>query len=352
VGTPIELERWEYELMLELGQALTSSLELRVALDRAVPILEKLVGTDHVALAISRPGNLHDYEWYNTTLPERFLGEYPSFADQDFVRRAVARVPNQVLRDEQMIARRKLQRHVVYDRARQTGAKLEHVLAVMLCYEREWSSGLSLYRSRAQPFDERDAALVQLVVPQLRHAVNNARQHAALRREQFLEPAVAGLGLAILWIDGSFRELARTARATAFLEQYFPPAERRSNALPRVLVDPLRRYLESAVPNKMPPVCHVDAPSSRLQVSYVPLPEQVWALVFRARGLSPELQSKLSPRLIEIADSVLRGMSNEAIARRDGRSLATIKQQVSEVYARLGVRGRKGLIQMTWGEVE
>ena len=45
-------------------------------------------------------------------------------------------------------------------------------------------------------------------------------------------------------------------------------------------------------------------------------------------------------------------MSNEAIARRDGRSLATIKQQVSEVYARLGVRGRKGLIQLTWGDAE
>jgi DNA-binding CsgD family transcriptional regulator len=350
VPAGIELSAHEYELMLQLGEAFHCSLDLRVAIERAVPLLQRLVNVDHLALAVSRPGDPYDYEWFHTSLPESFLGNYAAFADQDFVRQAVAVCPNRVLRDHEMIARRDLERHVVYSYAHDAGANLEHVMAVMLSHGREWSSGLSLYRNRLVPFSDREAAILQMVVPQIKSAVCNARQHAALQREAWLEPAVVGAGLAAVWLDRSAREVARVGRVNALLEQYFPAC--RGSAVPEVLIAHLRRFLASRVPNKTPTEWIEEGDVSCLHVSFVPMPEHHWALVFRTCGIPPELATKLSPRLLEIAGCLLRGMSNEQIALRDNRSVATIKQQASEVCARLGVKGRKGLIQMAWGHVE
>jgi DNA-binding CsgD family transcriptional regulator len=347
VTSGVELTTGEYELMLQLGEAFHCSLDLHVAIERAVPLLQRLVNVDHLALAVSRPGNPYDYEWFHTSLPESFLGNYAAFADQDFVRQAVAACPNRVLRDHEMISRRDLTRHTVYSYAHDAGANLEHVMAVMLSHGRDWSSGLSLYRSRLVPFSDHEAAILQMVVPQIKSAVCNARQHAALQRDVWLEPAMRGVGLAAVWLERSGREVARVGQVSTLIEQYFPAC--RGSAVPEVLIAHLRRFLTSSVPNKTPAEWIEEGPVSSLHVAFVPMPDQHWALVFRTCGIPPELAAKLSPRLLEIAGCLLRGMSNERIALRDNRSLATIKQQASEVCARLGVKGRKGLIQMAWG---
>jgi DNA-binding CsgD family transcriptional regulator len=351
VAGGLQLNHREYELMLRLGEAFHSSLDLRVAIERAVPILQQLVDVDHMALALSRPGNPYDYEWFHTSLPEAFLGSYAAFADQDFVREAVAARPNQVVRDHEMISRRELTRHVVYGFAREAGANLEQVMAVMLSHGHEWSSGLSLYRSRPVPFSDREAAILQMVVPQIKSAVCNARQHAALQREAWLEPAVRGVGLAAVWLDRSGRERARIGPVSALVKEYFPAC--RGSGVPGLLIDHLHQFLASKLPNKIPREWIEEGPLSCLHVTFVPLPEQsLWALVFSTRGIPPESAAKLSPRLREIAGCMIRGMSNERIASHYNRSVATIKQQASEVCARLGVKGRKGLIQMAWGQRE
>jgi DNA-binding CsgD family transcriptional regulator len=337
--------------MLQLGEAFHSSLDLRVAIERAVPLLQQLVNVDHMALAVSRPGHVYDYEWFHVSLPDSFLGNYAAFADQDFVRHAVAVRPNRVLRDHEMITRRELQRHVVYGHARDAGANLEHVMAVMLSHGSEWSSGLSLYRSRLVPFSDREAAILQMVVPQIKNAVCNARQHAAMQREALLQPAIEGIGLAVVWVSPSGREVARIGRVRALIEQYFPTC--RGSTIPEVLLDHLRCFLASPLPNKTPDEWIEDGALSCLRVAFVPMPDRaLWALVFRTQGIPPELAAKLTPRLLEVAGCLVRGMSNEQIALRDNRSVATIKQQAGEVCARLGVRGRKGLIQMAWGHDE
>jgi DNA-binding CsgD family transcriptional regulator len=61
------------------------------------------------------------------------------------------------------------------------------------------------------------------------------------------------------------------------------------------------------------------------------------------------LRKQLTPRLATIAGYLLRGATNEEIAKAEGRALATIRQQAGEVYERLGVRGRKGLIRLASG---
>jgi DNA-binding CsgD family transcriptional regulator len=346
-----QLNAAEQRLMRDIGEALHSSLELRVVFDRAVPLLQQLIGCDHVALAVSKPGGLYDYEWLYTSLPAEFLGNYAAFADQDFVRHAVAARPNRVLRDQQMLTRRELERHIVYNSARETGVGLEHVMAVMLSREREWSSGLSLYRSRHVPFCEREAAMLQMVVPQIKNAVRNAREHASLKRAAWLETVVDQVGAAVVWVDASGAELARVGAVEDLLDQFFPDRGRRRDPLPQPLVHYLLSFVGSAVPNKVPQPFVVETALCRLEVAFLALPQRcAWALVFRTRGLTPDLQAKLSPRLLEVAASLVRGLSNQEIADRDGRSLATVRQQASDVYGRLGVQGRKGLIRLVWGD--
>lgn len=163
------------------------------------------------------------------------------------------------------------------------------------------------------------------LVPQIKHAVCNARQHEALLAQSWLEPAVDTLGLGVAWLDQGGRELARTARVTTLVAQYFPAVELRAGRLPQRLVEHLMGHRSRAMTHHAVPELVVDAELSRLHVAYVSMEGRGWALVFRPRGLPPELQARFSPRLVQIAGCVLRGMSNEAIARRDGRSLATIK---------------------------
>jgi DNA-binding CsgD family transcriptional regulator/GAF domain-containing protein len=350
----MNLSSLEYGLVLRVTEALHSSLDLRVALDHAVPLLRELVSVDHIALAVSRPGTLYDYEWLNNTLPEKFLGNYPQFAEHDFVRAAVASRPNEVVRDHEMISRQKLHRHVVYTHSREAGANLEHVMAVMLLHEREWSSGLSLYRSSQQPFSDHEAEILQLLVPQIANAVRNSREHSERQREALLEPVIEHAGLAVLWLDASLREVTRTPVASRLLERYFEPHERRQGSVPEDILDPLRAYFADPSPEKLLPEHTREQPLSTLRLKYLPLPDRgIWAVVMSTTGIDRQLEIALEqglpPRLLAIAASLVRGLSNEQIAQLGNTKLSTVKQQVSEIYRRLGVRGRKGLIQLTSG---
>lgn len=66
------------------------------------------------------------------------------------------------------------------------------------------------------------------------------------------------------------------------------------------------------------------------------------------KGLSEELRRVLglTQREIEILDALMDGDSLDAIARRDGRSLGTLRQQVKAIFAKVGVRGQTQLIAL------
>lgn len=66
------------------------------------------------------------------------------------------------------------------------------------------------------------------------------------------------------------------------------------------------------------------------------------------KGLSEELRRVLglTQREIEILDALMDGDSLDAIARRDGRSLGTLRQQVKTVFAKVGVRGQTQLVAL------
>jgi DNA-binding CsgD family transcriptional regulator len=192
--------------VLELLEALGSSLELRVVFERAYPLLLGLVGADYGALGVSVSGDPRDFRWLVAGLPPAFFAAYPQLAPHDFVRRAVLRRPNVVLGDEQMVGRRALERNPMYRRAREVGVPLEHVMAVMLHagaragapteLDARWQSGLSLYRDRRRPFTPRERQTLQDVTPAFVNAVRNCLTFAALRDQSAASPAPAELSAA------------------------------------------------------------------------------------------------------------------------------------------------------------
>jgi DNA-binding CsgD family transcriptional regulator len=340
----------EYGLLLRIGEALQRSSDLDACLVEAGELIRELTACDHVALALSRPGSLTEYQWYTTTIPAAFFASYSSFADRDFVRAAVAASPNRVIIDQQMITRRAYERHILIQHSRATGANLEQVMAVMLQHEPTSAAGVTCYRSRRVPFTQREACLMQLVVPHFNDVIRKSREYAALQRGAWLEPIVEHAGIGVVWVTPEGVEVTRTAAATALLEQHFPLHMRRGGKLPEPLLSFLERCVSSRCPAVPVPDLVLERGLSCLHVSAIARKDtQVWALIMKERGIDPKLTVKLSPRLVGIATSLLKGMSNEEIARRDGRSVATIKQQATEVYRRLGVDGRKGLIRLASG---
>ncbi len=65
-------------------------------------------------------------------------------------------------------------------------------------------------------------------------------------------------------------------------------------------------------------------------------------------GLPEELRRVfgLTQREMEILDALMAGESLEVIARRDGRSLGTLRQQTKAIFAKVGARGQTQLIAL------
>lgn len=341
----------DYRAVIHFSEVIQSQLDLGAALDDAVPLLCEMVGADHIALAISRPGTMYDYAWHNTTLPEAFLGNYAAFADQDFVRNAVASQPNVVMRDHEMIDRKKLERHIIYLEARRTGVTLEQVMAVMLSHDLDWSSGLALYRTTRNPFDEREAQLLQLLVPILRNAVQNSRLFSEANRRARVASTVSDASLPIIWVNVEGVETGRTVAASSVLECFFPNS---GGPLPPELTAPIA----TAALQDVSPGGRVELVKTRklnsLHVRYVSTfeadeAEPLWAMLLETRGIPLAMEARLTPRLTEITGLMLRGMSNRDIAEKEDRALATIKQQALAACSALGVSGRKGLMRLAAG---
>ncbi len=108
----------EGKATLDLLEALGSSLDIQVVLERAYRLLLALVPADHGALGISASGRPEDYEWIVSKIPPAFFAAYPEMGPHDFVRTSVSSRLNVVLRDEEMISRAELESNVMYRRAR------------------------------------------------------------------------------------------------------------------------------------------------------------------------------------------------------------------------------------------
>jgi DNA-binding CsgD family transcriptional regulator len=334
----------------ELFEALGSSLSMKLVLERAYPLLTRLVPADYGALGVSSSGTPEDYAWTVADIPESFFSAYPEMAAHDFVRQAVTRQPNLVLRDQDVVARAELEQNLLYRRAREVGAPLEQVMAVMLHVDSRWQSGLSLYRERRCPFSVRERAALQRVTPALSNAVRNCHLFAAAKDwASVLEHAFDSQG-GVMLVSPSGVELARSAEAARLIEKWFLPEERHGAALP----SPLSKALATQKSFRTTDSWQRHAASATLEISFLPWagcshsPEK-WMVLMTERSDSLALpmawRRRLTRRQQQVAEGVLQGWDNRLIASELSCSVGTIKKHMQDIFERLGVERRITLIR-------
>jgi len=345
-------------MMLEVVEALGSSLDLHAMLKDAYRLLLPLVGADYGALAVSRSERADEYEWIVENLPPAFLASYEEMAPHDFVRSSVLPRPNVVLRDAEMIDRQALERNMMYRRAREVGSPLEHVMAVMLHGGGGFQSGLSLYRDRRRPFSKREQRILQRLTGPLAHAVGNCRTFAKVKRAgTLLDMLLSSKKRAVVVVQPPAREFERTEAATALLETWFTPVERGTGMLPRVLLDELAKARDQRTRGHMGPYVW-DRPGAEkaLKVTFRPLPEPVgdpfWALelleVPHALPLLATWEASFTPTEREVALRLLRAWNNEMISQDLRCRPNTVKKHVQRIFEKAGVEDRITLMYLAF----
>jgi DNA-binding CsgD family transcriptional regulator len=336
----------------DLLEALGSSLDIRVVLDRAYPLLLELVPADYGALGVSSSGRPEDYEWIVARMPTAFFAAYPQMAGHDFVRRSVQRQPNVALRDEDMIARADLEKSVFYQHAREVGVTLEHVMAVMLHVDDRWQSGLSLFRENRRPFSERERSALQRVTPAIAQAVRNCHTfEAAADWAAGLENMFHRRGSCAILVAPPANEVARTPGVTALLEKWFAPHERPVGRLP----DPLVALLARA----SSPFAGDDArrltrsrDDAALQITFFALEGRtgraramlVLDEIATAVAVPAAWRARLTSRELEVTAGVLRGWDNRLIASEIHCLEGTVKKHLQHIFDKLGVKSRTALV--------
>jgi DNA-binding CsgD family transcriptional regulator len=350
-GADLHLDTREQGLILDVVEALTSSLQLSQVLPRAYELLARLLPSDYAAICVSRPEQPGDYEWAVAHMPLQFFARYQEMAAEDFVRHAVMRQPNRVLRDTEMVPRPVLERSLMYRHCRELGMPLEQVMAVLLDLKLDGHGGITLYRELPVPFSDREQALLQRLTPILASTVRNCRVLGMVeRRGSLLESLFHHQGSECLVVRPPHLELMRTERATQLLERWFTPMERGAGGLPVALLEQLARL---AAGHGGPDTWTRQGVGADLKVSFMALPEQSggarpWALRLQESPHAPVMPASWSARLTkreqEVVACVLKGWDNQLIAEELGCSLATVKKHVNHVFEKLGLHSRAALL--------
>jgi DNA-binding CsgD family transcriptional regulator len=343
----------EGRLTLELLEALGSSLDIRLVLERAYPLLLQLISADYGAVGISSSGRAEDYEWIVARMPAAFFAAYPEMAAHDFVRASVAERPNVVLRDHEMVPRSSLEGNVMYRRAREVGAPIEHVMSVMLHIDARWQSGLSLYRDRRCPFSDQEAAALRRVTSSVVSAVRNCHLFAASREwGSALETLLRDESASIILVAPPATEVARTAGAARLVEKWFAPHERRPSGVPKPLDSFVAQAIGRGFTEDAPARWTKPGADAALTVSFVRLADGETRargmLVLReesnAGALLPAWRAILTPREQAVGAAVMRGWDNRTIAAELGCAEATVKKHLQNIFDKVGVESRTALV--------
>jgi DNA-binding CsgD family transcriptional regulator len=162
--------------------------------------------------------------------------------------------------------------------------------------------------------------------------------------ERLLESPVSAIVLA----SRQGAEISRSEGATALLEKWFEPHERRNLRLPRALSD----VLQQTPSTEPPPPWQKHGLGQTLHVSFSQVTghfgDARWLLRFEERPSTDALpgawSAQLTAREHEIVRCVLQTWDNRLIGEMLGCTEGTVKKHLTHVYTKLGIKGRTALI--------
>lgn len=333
---------------------LHSSLSLTDVLEAARAPLLEFVPADAVAMCLMRVTPELSFQWLVPGPPIPLMAEYIPLSGHDFVRPPIFARPGVVLRDPEMLSRKEYDHNLLYQRSRELGLGLEHVMAVLLPLRPGFVCALALYRTRRRAFAAQCADKLSHVTETIGDAVRNCTDFEAYTTgARLLEGLYDRPDKAFVIVTHHGHEVARSQYATTLLERWFSPSEFSSSGLPHALEEQLTALV------RMPPdsrhgrdqwvTLHGDVYRS---VRFIELPAsegpRQWALLMDEISISIPLpvamRRKLTPQQAKIAEYALRNWSNAQIAEELRISEHTVETHMREIRNRLGVDGRPDLI--------
>ncbi|RYZ40307.1 MAG: LuxR family transcriptional regulator [Myxococcaceae bacterium] len=350
----MNLTTHEHMLRDRVITALNSSLSFPQVLEATRAPLLEFAPSDSLALCLMRTTPVLDFQWLVPGYSIPLLEHYASVSDHDFVRAPIFARPNVVLRDEEMLPRREYEHSLLYQRSRELGLGLEHVMAVLLPIRPDFLGAFALYRTERRAFSAQCAAVLSSITPHLVNAVRNCSDVQAMTTgAHLLEELHNRSDTAYLVVDPSSREVMRSPHAAVLLERWFKPSERHSSGLPLPLKERLDALVGMNADARLEKNVWVSLQADAYRtVRFIELPTREgprqWALVMNEIPMSiplpVDMRSKLTPREAETAKYLLRNWNHEQIADELDISLGTVDAHVRSIRNKLGVDGRADLI--------
>ncbi|WP_232536772.1 response regulator transcription factor [Cystobacter fuscus] len=331
------------QLVEALNHAKTLSEIVRTTEDSLI----RLTSADCMALCASRIGQPSLDDWLVAKMPEVYFAQYEEWKKDDFIRAANVRNPNRVMRDGDIIAHKDLQATKIYRIGQDMGVPLEHVMSVYLT-QAGWdgNGGFSAYRLKPRPFSDHERDLVQYVAPHLSSAIQ--RCQVFVEREltgRLLEAQTAAQKTASLVLTTRFEVVQRLGPIDRLMEKWFTDLPGR---LPLALLEKLNTAMsQSSFLQTGVGIWEMEGGRKTLRVTYFQLPpvgnKSYWQLRFQ-EVTHPQLivwLKILTPKEIEIANLLYKGLSDKEIAHRllnkkgEKNSHETVKKHLRHIYEKL-----------------
>ena len=339
----------EIPVVMQLIGALQDTLDINQALRAAYPLLCQLVPADHGSMCISRAEDPTRYDWSVAEMPEGFFREYAEVAHHDFVRLAVARKPNVVICDADMLPpseRTHVDRHPMVQYMRANDMRIEQIMAVMISNQPMWNGGLTLYRDRRRAFSPRESAILQELLPFFAKAMANCKRYGSLLHwSKVMEEAFHSYGTSVLLLSTSKEWVNATNGIEHAFDRCFGKKNRGPDGLPPLLSAEISK-LGCGLPIVAPPAPWIPPVSGAgVIVTFQPVIKEFGVYWMVLLEEVPERWRELLTKTeIDVALRVAQGWDNQLIADGFGTSPATVRTQVYNIFNKLGVDRREMLI--------
>ncbi|WP_167509474.1 response regulator transcription factor [Corallococcus llansteffanensis] len=352
----MNLNTHEHMLRDKVILALNSSLSFPQVLEAARAPLLELAPSDSVALCLMRTTPVLDFQWLVPGHPIPLLEQYASVSDHDFVRAPIFARPNEVILDEEMLPRREYEHSLLYQRSRELGLGLEHVMAVLLPIRPDFLGALALYRTRRRAFSSRCATVLSSLTQHLVNAVRNCADLQTMTTGSHLLEELHGRpGTAYVVVELPSREVLRSKHAAVLLERWFAPSDLHASGLPLPLKERLDALVRMDADSRLEKnVWFSQQPEGYRTVRFIELPAgegpRQWALVMNELPMSiplpVDMRRKLTRREADIAKYLLRSWSSEQIASELVIAVDTVDTHVRNIREKLGIDSRMDLLYL------